>query len=296
MRTISFFMVLFVTILICSLILILPANAGSDQSASRSWLDVEVLSFDGKSITARLTLKVQGNHVNGTLRVWGEFFSSQDHPSNHGEDGEGFTFTITTTVSVAVGRFVSDVTYSSDLNITTFQYCARFVSTYRPTSMILDFPNFPFDQHILKPIYLTTNFNASIDEHERIPTLPSRNYEGVYRVRRQPMEGSEYKYELTLDVRHSQSFFWLTLLFTWGIFTLLLWLTITLSIFVFRSSDRERCLKAATIPSAVILFIPMYEFASQSLKSPLPIVFSDLCFFILMGWNVILLIFILLRR
>lgn len=298
MRTLSFrFTVFLITLLICSTILVQQANAKRNPSAPRSWLDVQVVSFDGKSITLRLALKVQGNHVNGTLRVWGEIFSSQDQGEASPSDNDGLGITFRTTVTVEVGRFVSDVTYSSESNITTFQYSARFASTYSSRGNILGFLNFPFDEHILKPVYLTADFNANIDEHMRIPTLPSQNYEGMYQVRKLLMEGNEYKYELTLEIKHSESFFWMALFLTWGIFFLLLLLTIFLHLSIIpRKRTEEKSDLTITILVAVVFFIPTFEFTLQSLKSPLQIVFSDFLFFILMGWNVALLIVILLRR
>lgn len=250
----------------------LKTYASANSKSVRSWVDVEVLSFDGETISIKLVMKVVGNHANQAVRIKGEFFSGES-------------------VSVEVARFISDVEYSADLNITTFRYSYAYdFTTYQAVPKLRGLLVFPRDEHSLV-LYILTSFNTTIDEHDRAPLLPSANYEGVYRVRQQPMEDNQYKFKLTLEIKHSSTFILSASILVWGTFFSLAALTALLFVFLFSHWKDRRHFVDVLVPiaSAVVVFIPLFELALQSLKSPLPIVLSDLCFFALVPCNVLIL-------
>jgi len=227
-----------------------------------SWLDVDVQSFDGFSITARITIRSAGNHVNAKVYLWGDIFTSSS--------GIGY-------VSYSVGRLIREVTFSSDTNTTTFQYTARFTSSYWYSSL------FPLDKHGLI-LDITTDYMLNPDEHERTPTLPTANYEGFYNITIQPKEGGTYKYRLNLEIRHPFLLQLLMIVWTWGVVLILLYLLHGL---LYRAWSTDRI---TMISSSIIVFIPMFELSIQSLKAPLGITPIDLVFFIIFSTNCILLI------
>ena len=262
-----------------------------DSGGSRAWVDVEVLYFDGESITARIILRVAGDHVNGSVRVEGEVFVSKD------EGKPCFaSVCITSSVTVIVGRGVGEVAFSSDTNMTTFQYTDRFVSTYQANTFYgLAF--FPWDRHHLT-VNIITDFNANIDAHVKRPRLPNANYDGAYNVTRQPAENSGYRYKLGLEIWHPGSFQWSMILWTWVVTLLLLALTLLMIFVQFRPPIRSELTdnNIVTVSCALTFFIPVFELSLQSFKSPLPMVASDVALAFVMILNVSLLFGILLER
>jgi hypothetical protein len=244
--------------IILVLVLLQSQSIGVVQAEGyRSWIDVDVLSFDGESITARIVLRSAGNHENATVRVYGEVYTSKD-------EGNGPCFAsicIRSSVTVSIGRAIREVLFSSETNTTTFQYTAKFASTYQST-VLFGLPNFPWDYHTLT-LNLTTDFKADIDQHERTPTLPTANYEGFYHVTPQPTEGSEHKYRLDLEVRHPKLFQFQMSLWAWGVILLLSSLTVLLLFW----GLRDQSTSTSTIASAslaVMVFLPVFELTLQT--------------------------------
>jgi hypothetical protein len=244
----------------------------------RSWVDVEVLSFDGETIYSKLVIKVAGNYSDQAVRIKGEFFPGKS-------------------VSIEIARFISDVEYSADLDITTFRYSYAYkFTTYQATPKLYGLLIFPLDKHKLV-FYILTSFNTTIDEHDRVPLLPSANYEELYYVRRQSMENDQYKFKLTLEIKHSSTFILSTMILVWGTFFSLAALTASLSVFLITHWRDRRHFVDVLVPvsSAILVFIPVFELALQNLKSPLPIVLSDPCFFVLIPCNAIIILATLIK-
>lgn len=255
------------------------APSSSDLS---SWLDVAVLSFDGQSITAELTLSAGGDHQNAIVRVYGE------SASGGGRTGPCFaTICIGESVTWSIGRAIREVIYSRDTNLTTFRYVSNFSYPFYKTSPALwGVPFFPLDEHTLN-ITLTTDFDTNIDEHIRRPLLPTTNYDGAFQVRRISVKQNEYTYVLTVDIFHSSSFKWLMSIVTWGT----IFFAGVLTVFLFKR-HREGASKEniVTVSSAIVVFLPVFEISLQSFKAPLTITTSDIAMVSLFVLNAILLI------
>ena len=244
-----------------------------------AWINVEVLSFDGESIVARIILNVAGNHQNASVHVYGEVFTSmEDKQCSSG-------ICLGTSVRASVGRVVKEVYFSADKNITVFQYAERFASTYQLTNALFGIPIFPFDGHQLN-IDITTDFVADIDGHEKVLAFPNGNYEGFYQtVPSQIQEPGLFRYNLTLQIKHPLQFTILMFLSTWVAIGSLMVLTCAL---VTCRKLRERQTIVA-VSSAIIVFLPVFEFSLQGFKSPLGITLPDFFVFIILVANVWLL-------
>jgi len=254
---------------------------------SRSWINVDVRSFDGQGITAGITLSVSGNHENAFVRIWGE------NSTADGQSGPCFaTICIKSSVGVAVGRIIREVVFSADENITTFHYVARFLEPHYQTNTILGIPPFPFDEHRLN-VTITTDFNADIDGHRRTPILSTANYEGRYQVTAQGMQDGQYIYKLFLVVFHPSQFVLLMSFLTWGtiIFTAML------TAFLLRLSRNPSAIdNVVTASSGIIVFLPVFELSLQSFKSPLAITLSDIPLLALFVTNVFVVILAIWKK
>ena len=247
-----------------------------------SWVVVDVLSFDGKGIVAKVTLKATGNHANAAAHIYGEFFGSTDQ----GQPCFPGTICGRESVSAVVGRMVREVSYSSDANITSFQYTAKWVSTYKVSNQFFGLPAFPLDEHQLT-LFIGTDFNADMDVHETIPSLPSSNYEGFYSVK--PVNatlGPPYEYEIDLQIRHPTLLQLSMLIWTWGVVILLLLATVVLALrWPHKQSD---LVSIVTASWGIIVFVPIFELTLQNFKAPLGITLSDIFLFFIMMANVFL--------
>jgi hypothetical protein len=255
------------------------------NSTSNSWVDIQVISFDGDGITAAITLSITGNHENASVRIWGE------SSGNVGTNTPCPTvICVTSSVGFAIGRIIREVAFSSETNITTFHYAARFVWPNYQANTILGMPPFPVDAYTLN-LVMTTDFKADIDAHPRVPILPTPNYDGTYQVTDHGLQDNQYSYGLVLRIFHHLQFIILMLLLTWGTILLLGVLTGSL---LFRPPERrdEKNGDTATVCSAIIVFVPVFELSLQAFKSPLTITPSDFFVFVLLVGNV----YILLRR
>jgi len=263
----------------------------AEATAYRSWVTVDVISFDGESITARITLKAAGNHENDTVRLLGATVTSQ-------EENRACiaSICVRSAVTATVWRIVQEITFSSDTNITSFQYTQQWVSAYKPNTFLPGLPSFPLDEHQLD-IGIRTNFKADIDSHEKIPGLPTANYEGFYQVREvASQDPSQYEYELSLHIRHSEAFKTSMLLWTWGVIFVLGLITVGLALqWVFSASRETEARDLITASSAVMVFIPVFELTLQNFKAPLGMTLSDAFLFLIMLANVFLPIAVLRR-
>lgn len=264
----------------------------AEATAYRSWVTVDVISFDGESITARITLKAAGNHENDTVRLLGTTVTSQ-------EENRACVASIClrSAVTATVWRIVREITFSSDTNITNFQYTQQWVSTYKANTFLPSLPSFPLDEHQLN-IGIRTNFKADIDTHEKIPSLPTANYEGFYQVQEvASQEPSQYEYELSLHIRHSEPFKTSMLLWTWGVIVMLGLITTALAsqLSVQRVTGNKEARDLITASSAVMVFIPVFELTLQNFKAPLGMTLSDAFLFLIMLANVLLPIAVLRR-
>jgi hypothetical protein len=247
-----------------------------------SWVLVDVMSFDGRGIVARITLKTSGNHVNSAVHIYGEFFGS----TNQGQPCFPGTICVRESLSAVVGRMVREVSYSSDANLTSFQYIAKWVSTYKVSNQFFGLPAFPLDEHQLT-LFIGTDFNADMDVHEKIPSLPNSNYEGFYSVKSvNATLGSPYEYEIDLQIRHPALLQLSMLIWTWGVVILLLLVTAVLALQ--RSHKQSDFFGIVTASWGVIVFVPIFELTLQNLEAPLGITLSDISLFLIMTANVLL--------
>jgi len=255
----------------------------------RSWVNVDIMSFDGESITAKITIVAAGNHEDAAVRLWGEIFESKDQiqPCPTGSS------CVSSSVTASVGRIVSEVTYLSDPNVTTFQYTARWVSTYKVANQIFGLPLFPLDEHELT-ITISSDFDMVMDGHERIPNLPTSNYQGFFRVAPPvtPSGKGPYEYQLNLRIAHSFSFQLSMSIWTWGVVFLLILTTAGLLVGM-RKKGKSSIVTAA---SALVVFVPVYELALQSFKAPLGMTLSDVIVFLSLTLDVVILVLAIRRR
>jgi hypothetical protein len=242
----------------------------------RSWVDVNVLSFDGESITAKINIVATGNHENATVRIYGEILGSNDQsqPCPLG------SICVSSSVTGIVGRAFREVTYSTDLNLTTFEYIAKWASTYKVANQILGLPIFPFDEHELT-LKISSDFNIDMDGHTRIPSLPTSNYEGSFQVTSlNPPDLGPFEYQLDMRVDHPFLFQCSMAIWTWGVVSFLVLATGGL-LFALRKPNvsRENVVTAA---SSFVVFVPVYELALQTFKAPLGMTFPDAVIFALL--------------
>jgi hypothetical protein len=265
-----------VPLLITLAILLIASNLFPPVSAidRPGWVSIDVLSFDGTAITAKIVLNVVGNHQNDEVRIYGE-----DYP------GEA---------SVSIGRIVRQVAYSMDTNITTFQYSQSFSSraNYNVTPTLFGLPEFPFDEHNFS-FRIVCNFDANIDTHPTTPSLPNGNYEGLLTYIRASRD-NDYTYYFLLKLWHSESFTDSMRLWTWGIVGILIFTTVGLIAGILRRNvSREKIVTAA---SSLAVFVPVYELALQTYKSPLAMTPSDVFVFVLLVADVIVLVVAVQRK
>jgi hypothetical protein len=262
--------------------LVQSVHASTALSSPSNWVEVEVRSFDGEGITAAITLSVTGNHENASVRVYGE------SSAGVGENIPCLTVVcMTSSVGYSVGRIIREVTFSLDTNRTTFHYATRFLSPNYEANTLLGIPPFPIDEHKLN-LTMTTDFQVDIDGHWKTPILPTSNYDGKYQVIAQGLQDKQYSYSLVLEIYHPFLFTVLMSLLTWGTIALLSVLTGSL---VYRRRERPPISgDIATVSSAIIVFVPVFELSLQAFKSPLGITPSDFFVFILLVSNVCILV------
>ena len=233
-----------------------------------SWVNMEVISFDGENINFKLLFTALGNHMGDDVRI------KIEPTSGSGE------------VTVEVWRAISQKIYSEDTNTTVFSYVYSYTigsSFYEAGPKILNLLLFPADEHRLV-FYLAPSFNVTVDEHPTVCQLPSQNYIGSFIV---TPNGSNVL-TVTVFIQHSEGFFWAvstilatTLISLYGLSIYL----IVLTALVYLRNKPHNPSNILTVSSAIIFFVPAFEIAFYSLKSPLPLVFSDMLMVFLIPLN-----------
>jgi hypothetical protein len=240
-----------------------------------AWANFKVFSFDGETISFNLKIFVIGNYVDQNIWIMSEAPSSD-------------------AVYVEVRRGICDVVFQEGTNITVFSYSYSYNhSYYRAEPKLGGYLLFPCDKHSLV-LYIFPSINITIDEHPWTCELPSTNYEGTFRITKAPKSDEPFRYKFELEINHSSSFTfavswlqWTTIGFT---YTLSFVLTIII-ILVFYKKANPSIGILTQVSSAIIFFIPAYEIAFSSLKSPLPLVLSDILMISAIPWNLGILIF-----
>jgi len=236
-----------------------------DASEELRSLELEIFAFDGREMAVRLTLNFLGDKTNQIIRVWYETGSSVPSGSF-----------IQTKVEYSIGRVITDVAYSRSTNITTFRY--RFSTPYAlmPVGGI---PIFPFDVHLLS-FDLTGSFDPSISRrNSQVSSLPSVNYQWTITVQRLEKTDSDYRYQIRLELFHSEYFMLLSILLVWGVLALVLAIVLIVGRRIHRLVSGSKELdRLATVLSSILVFLPVYQLSLQPLKSPLPLVLADFAY------------------
>lgn len=235
-----------------------------------SWANIEVFSFDGENILLDLKISVVGNHAEEIMLV-------RDTPPVDG--------------GLEVWADVADVVFNDGTNITIFSYYYAYNYTnYNATPKSFGYLVFPWDEHRLV-LYIVPQFELDIDPKPTICYLPSQNYEGKFSVLQQtPTSKHPFIYKLDLDIKHSPSFVIAVSCMVWipvsATLALTIFLTgITILIFLRKKSEISIS-NIIHISSAILFFVPVFEFAFYTLKSPLPLVLSDIIIVIAIPWNI----------
>lgn len=223
------------------------------------WVNLEIISFDGENMLFRLDISVVGNHSDD--QVW----IGSEKPSSNG-------------VKVEVSRGISNVVFYEGSDLTVFAYQYSFNHTYyNAEPKAFGYPLFPLDRHSLTLI-ISLSFNASLDEHPSVCDVPSQNYQGRFSIARST--GDPKKYTLQLEIYHSPSFISAVGFILYFIIGSLYALSFTILVFIvlvfLKRRARDLIPNLIRVSSAMLFFVPAFEIAFNSLKSPLPLVFPDL--------------------
>lgn len=280
---------LFFSFVVC-IALSLNITASSSSQVVDSWADIEVLSFNGENISFKLTISTLGNHVKDIiwLRIEPPYISTSD---GHG---------ISDTLYAEIWRSISDVVFNEGLNITVFSYAYAYNHTYyKAEPKAGGYLLFPWDEHRLV-LYMVPSFNLTMDENPLVCGVPSQNYEGIFQATFAPTSTQPSMYSLKLTVKHSVSF-------TTGAFLILLSTVVSLYLPSFSSvaviilialkrKSHDLILNLVHVSSAIIFFVPAFQIAFYSLKSPLPLVFWDVLLIPVIPLNALIIICALLLK
>ena len=259
------------------------ANARAD-----GWVNVEVLSFDGQNIFFKLEIYTVGNHVEDS--IWLKLEPSSGSVS----DGSSWS------VVVEVWRGISNVIFNEGTNITVFTYQYSYNhSYYEAEPRLAGYLLFPYDEHKLT-LYISPSFNITLDTHPYVCGLPSPNYQGTFQVTPTPTSEQKFMHKFELEIKHSPAFASGVLLMLSLIIGSLYKMTIVMAtmlalVFVGRRKD-SLISNVIRVSSATIFFVPAFEIAFNSLKSPLPLVFPDILLVFLVPFNTALIIASLIHR
>lgn len=243
-----------------------------------SWVNIDVVSFDGDNILFNLEVSVRGDHTAERMSLG--------------------IMKVTYSGSFSTATFerwidISDPVYNEGTNLTVFSYFYSYNHTfYRADPKCCGYLVFPWDKHSLT-LYLLPSFNIMVDDKPRICKLPSQNYEGMFQVRFTPTNDRPTMCTVTVNIQHSESFsnaataiLGITLV---SLYALSIYLII-LTMVVFRKKSKTLS-NIVTVSSAIIFFVPAFEIAFYNLKAPLSLVFSDILLIILIPLNVITICF-----
>ena len=263
-------------LIVCVTAVVCIPSAFSSQFID-SWAEIEVLSFNGENIFMKLRIFVLGKHTNQKMWITSEF------PSTSGP------------VHVQVSRAICDVIFNEGTNVTIFSYAYSVNHTYyeaRPK--IFGYLLFPWDYHKLL-LFISPSFNLTMDSHQWSCELPSQNYEGRFQVTHAPTSDDPSRYKLVLEIKHSEKFSWGVGLLVGGIITatyaLSIILTTILGLIAYREKSYDLIKTLVRISSAIIFFVPAFEIAFYTLKSPLPLVFFDMLLIFTVPWNIAIIVF-----
>lgn len=238
-----------------------------------SWIDMEVVSFNGENILFNMQVNVRGDHIKDNMWIKIEQVSSSD------------------SVFVEVWRGISEKIYDAGTNVTVFSYFYSYNSSYYSAEpKFRNYLIFPLDKHTLS-FNLASSFNITLDEHPKVCKLPSQNYDGMFQASFTPTNEQPTMYTVTTSIQHSASFITGVSMMLGVTIIFLYALSFFLFVLIAKAYGRENSHKALSgiigVSSAIIFFVPAFEIAFFSLKSPLPLVLSDLIMIILIPINVI---------
>lgn len=246
-----------ICVLLILTIFLFDSRVETASGRADGWVSVNVLSFDGDNILFRLEVSVVGNHSD--QQMW-----LRIEPAS----GQG--------VIVEVWRGVSNVVFNEGSDLTVFTYSYSYNHTYyQAEPKVCGYLLFPWDEHRLT-LFIRMSFNASLDTHPSVCELPSQNYEGIFQVTSQSAD----ECTLALEIRHTTSFATAVGLMVYPIIISLYSLSFTMIAFVILIALLKKSVNILPnlirVSSAIIFFVPAFEIASNSLKSPLPLVLSDI--------------------
>jgi hypothetical protein len=113
----------------------------------------------------------------------------------------------------------------------------------------------------------------SIDGHPSVCNVPSQNYQGTFQMT--PLSPSEFK--LQLEIQHSPEFETAVAGTLYSTIIALYGLTISTAVFIYlKRKSLDSIPNIIPVPSAMIFFVPAFEIAFNTLKTPLPLTFSDI--------------------
>jgi hypothetical protein len=242
---------------VCVISVILPTVEAFDPS-QRAWVTVEIPTFAKNNILIQLTAVIPGNYLNQSMWVNEPTITSTDPSASVGISGG---------VSVTVSRAVVQAVYSSDTNETTFTY---ILSPAQYT--IQQVGNFPNDRWDIT-ISFSTSSNVPFDPRFKYCLAPSPNYYGNYTT----VSSGDGNYEVNLVILHPSDFPdfvnatytvpSILLAIPWVVcFFIMLIATV---IRAFRKTIEKFYGSFITICSAVIVFIPIFQFSTLDLTTPL---------------------------
>jgi hypothetical protein len=244
-----------------------------------SWLNLDITSFNGDNISFNLQITVRGNHIADNIGI-------QVEPTS----GNG--------VVITVYRGINNKVYSQDTNLTVFNFDYSYqVSSpfYEAGPKLFTLLLFPADSYILT-LNFESSFNLTVDTHPTACQLPSQNYQGSFAVTQTASDA----FTVNVLINHSGSFFWGVLIFLLttlvSLYGLSFYLIAFTALVYLKKKSRRSLSNIATVSSAIIFFVPAFEIAFYSLKSPLPLVFSDILMFALIPLNAIIIAFALGRQ
>ena len=257
-----------ITLLLACIMLSMHASC----QIADSWLEIEVLSFNGESILFNVKIFTKGNHADQTMWI-------RNVPVTNGG------------VEIWKQR-LCDVVFHEEMNITVFSSHYSYSGPYyNANPKWFGTLVFPFDNHELH-IYISPSFNLTIDKNYWILSCP-QNYEGKIQITPSPTEWHPFLHEIVLDIKHSSSFTVAVSVMVFVTMGATYALTIFLMIVIIitsRKESNELIPNLIRISSALVFFIPVFEIALFNLKSPLPLVFSDILLISLIPWNIVIMI------
>jgi hypothetical protein len=271
---------IFVSILLCSLAsTFLIANA---MSSGRNQMTIDILAFDGNHISVSLKIFVEGNYSDKIM--WVRYSPAYVSSSSGGMISD----TLVVEIWQGMSRF-----YDASSNSTVFSIKYSCNNTYFKTEPSLHgLPVFPLDRYSLT-LYVAANFNFTIDDSSCV--LPFQNYEGTV-ISHQTSDPTIYLIEL--QISHSEGFL-LVYSFMLGTVLLSLYGLVGTMVYVLYKSHRrkeETGDDVIKVSSAMMFFVPAFEMALNSLKSPLSLVLSDVFLVPIIPANAAIIIFAMHRR